>query len=349
MKILIVSNMYPSKAKAYSGIFVKNQYEYIKEFLGPEHTVDIFYMKRTFTSPLGSILKYLMTFIKFFSRPIFSRYDIIHVHYFYPLYALAYFYKLMHPKARIVVTFHGRDITEQVKGGVNQRIFAFLAKKIDIAIAVGKTLDTDHIQKKLRRKADVVLAAGVDDRVFFIESGVIKIYDFIYVGSFIHRKGTDILIGAIKEVSRQFPETKFCVAGSGAYLSELKVLSEKCHLDIYIDQKQEQLRSLYNKSRFNLLPSRNEGFPLSVVEGFFCGIPIVGSDIPQLKEQVSEGHNGFVTDCTIPGNFSTKMIECLNLTDSEYQQMSTNAQNSFKEVALSNVCKHIITIYRSLV
>jgi glycosyltransferase involved in cell wall biosynthesis len=348
MRVLIISNMYPSKAKAYSGIFVKNQYEYIKEQLGPKHHVSIFYMKRSFTGPIGSALKYLMTFLRFIPTQLFKRYEIIHVHYFYPLFVLAYLYKLLHKQAKIVVTFHGRDITEQISGGLNQKVFAFLAKKMDCAIAVGETLDKEHIQKKLNRKADSILAAGVDDRVFFQDQSISKKYDFIYVGSFVYRKGTDILIEAFRQVAKQYPQAKFCVAGSGQYYQDLVDLSKEVNLDIHLDQTQSQLRVLYNSSRFNLLPSRNEGFPLSVIEGFYCGLPIIGSDIPQLKEQICEGLNGFTANCNEPDAFGDKMIELFSITPERYTEMSQEAVSGFREVALTTVCNEVISIYHAL-
>ena len=81
MKILIISNMYPSREKSFAGIFVKNQYEAIRDIMVNDE-IDIFYMRRRFTSKLGSALKYISAvfgFVKF----LFKRYDIIHLHYLY--------------------------------------------------------------------------------------------------------------------------------------------------------------------------------------------------------------------------------------------------------------------------
>ncbi|MBQ0740045.1 glycosyltransferase, partial [Aquimarina celericrescens] len=80
---------------------------------GEEDSIEIFFMKRQFTSRLGSLLKYLKTFI-FFSPYLFKKYDIIHLHFFYPLIYLAWFYKKIHPSCKVIVTFHGMDITKRV-------------------------------------------------------------------------------------------------------------------------------------------------------------------------------------------------------------------------------------------
>ena len=59
MKILIITSMYPSPEKKYSGIFVKNQYEQLQSLMKEGEEIEVFYMKRTFTSLWGSIKKHI--------------------------------------------------------------------------------------------------------------------------------------------------------------------------------------------------------------------------------------------------------------------------------------------------
>ena len=183
MKILIISNVYPSNQRPHAGVFVKNQYEFLEDILreADQGHIDILFMRRTFTNMLGSILKYIIFSFRFIKH-LFKVYHIIHIHYFYPLILLAYIYKIFRPTTKIVVTFHGRDITEQIDGGLKQSIFKFIAKKIDYTIAVGKTLRDKHIKEKLNIDADIVLSAGVDRRVFYKEEKIRKIYDILFVG-----------------------------------------------------------------------------------------------------------------------------------------------------------------------
>lgn len=41
-----------------------------------------------------------------------------------------------------------------------------------------------------------------------------------------------------------------------------------------------------------VLPSRNEGLPIAVLEAFRAGVPVVGSDIPEISEAVEDGVTG---------------------------------------------------------
>ena len=43
-----------------------------------------------------------------------------------------------------------------------------------------------------------------------------------------------------------------------------------------------------------ILPSRNEGLPIVVLEALRAGVPVVGSSIPEIAEAVEEGRTGFL-------------------------------------------------------
>ena len=112
MNILIVSNMYPSEQKKYSGLFVLNQFNELKSQLNHNDNIDFYYMKRTMTNFLGSVIKYVIFFVKF---PVFvlnnrKKYDIVHIHYYYPTIYIALLYKFIFNNKVKIVTFHGSDI-----------------------------------------------------------------------------------------------------------------------------------------------------------------------------------------------------------------------------------------------
>lgn len=344
MKTLIITNMYPSKEKAYAGIFVKNQYEELKKIFGKEDSIDIFFMKRQFTTKWGSVLKYLKAFVNFIPF-LFKTYDIVHLHFFHPLIYLVWVYKKTHPNCKVVVTFHGIDITQKIHNG-NKKQFQKIAKIVDYTIPVGKTL-ADMVQEKLNLKVGKILPVGVNNNIFYKESGIAKKYDFIFIGSFIKRKGIDIVIRTIKTFSKSKAIT-FCFCGSGQYEQELSALKKEHKITIKKNQSQDELRQLLNQSRFLLLMSRDEGFPTATIEAMYCGIPVITSDISQFKEQVKEGTNGFLVSAENSNELTTRLEKLMDIDENEYSALSNNALTSFKELSLQNVCKQIYDIYKDL-
>lgn len=342
IRVLIISNMYPSKEKSFAGIFVKNQYEALKEMM-PNDQVDIFYMKRKFTSKVGSLLKYINTFFRFF-KVLFKSYDIVHLHYFYPLIYLVYVYKWFHGNTKVVVTYHGSDVTKKIKDS-NINILKKISKSIDYHIPVGKAL-CEILEKKLDIKANKVLPVGVNDKVFFYEDKP-KVYDFIYVGSFVHRKGVDVIIEALKNLDKTI---SVCFVGQGDYLSEIQELEKmNDHISLFVGPIQNKIQSLMVQSKFLLLPTRNEGFPTSTIESMYCGVPVLVSDIPQTKEQVKDGINGFIIPVNNVLALQNKMKELVTIGDEDYKIIVSNTLTFYKDISLTNVCNELIKIYRSLI
>jgi glycosyltransferase involved in cell wall biosynthesis len=336
--------MYPSKQKAYAGIFVKNQYEQLQEIISPADELEIFYMKRAFTGPVGSVLKYVGAAFRFIPY-LFKKHDIIHLHYFYPLILLAWLKKKIHPNTKIVVTFLGRDINSQVNEK-NQAFYTKISKEVDFSIPVGKTM-AEQVRKKLDLQEMEILPCGVKKSVFFHEPGTEKKYDFIFVGSFIHRKGIDTVIEMIKMLK---PEEgiRFCFCGSGQYQEQLSELAKTYNITIKSNQTQDQLRGLMNQSRYFLLMSRAEGFATATTEAFFCGLPVVTSDIDNFKEQVTVGENGYTVPLENAEALYERIQHVVNLPAEEYDRMSRNALNSFRSASLEEVCSSIYSIYQDL-
>ena len=342
LKILLVSNAYPSASKKYSGIFVKNQYEELNKQARDDEQITIFYLSRSITGALGSAIKYIRLFFRFMPQ-LFKKYHVVHLHFFVPLISFVWLYKLFHPKTRLLVTFHGGDINLQV----NKRNLWFykpLARSIDLAIPVG-----EHVAANVRSKLDVanilVLPVGVDNRVFYPRKEVEKQFDFIYVGSFFHIKGIDIFYHTLCESDKS---TRFCIVGKGdEYHKKFEeLIAQGYDISLKIDQSHQQLSTLYNQSRFLVLPSRSEGFPTVTVEAMFCGTPVITSDIPQFKEQVRQGENGFMFNREQPEDLLKLMDSSLRMSDEQYKQMSKQAIASFPHLALNTVCARILKEYR---
>ncbi len=343
MKILIVTSMYPSPEKKYSGIFVKNQYEQLQNIMREGEEIELFFMKRTFTSLWGSIKKYVLAFFRFIPY-YFKKYDVIHLHSFYPLILVTWLYKLLYPKTRLVVTFHGTDVNQQVNSK-NAKLMEFFSKKIDFAIPVGKEV-AKNVSEKLKLPIGKVLPVGVNSNVFYPVKETEKVYDYLFVGSFIKRKGVDFLMKSIKENKK---DIRFCIAGSGDdFQSNIEqLIKEGYSIDLKGEQTHEELRHLYNQSKFFVLPSRSEGFATVIIEAMYCGTPVITSDIPQFLEQVNNQDNGFTFPLDQPEKLTELLGNLIDISPSEYQNMVLSVQNSFKNISLQVVCDELIDIYRA--
>jgi len=56
-----------------------------------------------------------------------------------------------------------------------------------------------------------------------------------------------------------------------------------------------------------VLPSSQEGLPLSVLEAQSAHVPVVGSDIPGIREVVEDGETGFVVPAENPVGYADRL------------------------------------------
>jgi glycosyltransferase involved in cell wall biosynthesis len=342
LRILIISNMYPSIEKPYAGIFVKNQYEYLKVLPGLQ--IDLIYMQRTFTGMTGSIMKYLAFYFRFLPC-IFKSYDVIHVHAFAAHFFLAYQYKFFHPKTKIIVTFHGSDYKNFIGNSLASKIYLSFAKKIDCVLAVG-IQELKYIKQYIQPKDSKVLCAGVDATKFFQIKAAVKEYDFLFIGSFYKHKGVDIFIDAIKLMDDK--SLRFCFVGSGEYLEDIKSLQKNYNISIFLNIDHDKLVELYNKAKFLVMCSRLDAFGLVVTESMYSGTPVIIAPTGGLLDQVVDSFNGYILKENTPNDLAIEMKKASKVSAEDYKILCENALKSNKQFSLQNVCSELVALYNSI-
>ena len=84
-----------------------------------------------------------------------------------------------------------------------------------------------------------------------------------------------------------------------------------------------------------ILPSHREGFPKALLEAAACGLPLLGSDVPGVREIVSDGVNGLLFakgDCQDIARKIKKIS-----TDQEFRRLASEASREvIKSKGLSN-------------
>lgn len=118
----------------------------------------------------------------------------------------------------------------------------------------------------------------------------------LYLGHFLKLKGIYDLVNAIPRICAAIPGAKFLLCG----LHEIKQVRELCqqrnvmsaieHLGpVPFEQRWEVLR----RADIFVLPSYEEGLPVTVLEAMAVGLPIVTTPVGGIPHVVEEGVNGF--------------------------------------------------------
>ena len=100
----------------------------------------------------------------------------------------------------------------------------------------------------------------------------------------------------------------------------------------------EELVRYLNKAHLLINPSPKEGWGLTVVEANACGMPVVASDRPGLRDSVWVGETGFLAPYGDETAFAEKSVELLENRDLWYR-MSKNALQRVKELTWERCAK----------
>jgi glycosyltransferase involved in cell wall biosynthesis len=109
----------------------------------------------------------------------------------------------------------------------------------------------------------------------------------LFVGRLAEEKGLRVLA----EAWQRSPDIPLLIAGDGP----LRDLSWPRRVTLLGDQSQERVIDLMRNASILIVPSTcYETGPLTVLEAFACGLPVVGSDLGSIAERIDHGQTGLL-------------------------------------------------------
>lgn len=119
-----------------------------------------------------------------------------------------------------------------------------------------------------------------------------------YVGRLDHEKGIDVLLSAVSHLAARGTGVDLVIAGDGPRrrLVENFVAhgegGPRCRYLGHVDD----VRAVLSAADLLVVPSRWEGFALAAAEGMACGLAVIGSDVPGLRDLVLDGRTGLLVE-----------------------------------------------------
>lgn len=125
----------------------------------------------------------------------------------------------------------------------------------------------------------------------------------------------DLVIKAIPAVREAIPEVKFVFLEFNVkkdYKAYLLRLIKEFNIEANIRwigplEKNEQMAQLFNIAQVVVSVSSSDSMPPSVLEAMACGVPVISTDIPSMREWITDGENGLL----VPLRDSTALANAL--------------------------------------
>jgi glycosyltransferase involved in cell wall biosynthesis len=265
-------------------------------FLHPLHTYATFWDM----NPLANV----------FTRLVQENFDIIHVHsYIFFVSNMAALARLFKRESRFVLQFRGgldfsgdsRNFHQRriwIKENIYDRTLGyFTARLADKVFSVSKN-DISIIRKKFGIKEVEWVPNGVDTKIFVPVKDRPNQPVVTYVGKLEKWKGIDTLIKSFEIIHQQVKNVRFHIAGAGSLEASLRATG--LPIEFLGSVPYEKMPEVYQTSSVVLLPSYMEGFPCTAVESTSCGVPVVATDVGDVKEIVIDNETGALAK---PGDF----------------------------------------------
>lgn len=157
---------------------------------------------------------------------------------------------------------------------------------------------------------------------------------FVFAGRLDKLKGIDILFEAWKRMGDNAPKLVVCGTGSMEEWCKSYLQQKSVNIELRGFVPNTEARKLIANSRALILPTQwYEGFPMSIVEAFSVGTPVVCSDLGNAGSIVEEGNTG----CKFKAYSEEELMHAVgrlanyrkiyDTTYSEYKKKYTEEQN----------------------
>lgn len=137
----------------------------------------------------------------------------------------------------------------------------------------------------------------------------------ISVGRLCYAKNYEILIQIAKEVFRKIDDWEWHIYGEGELREKLETLIREADLEkrVKLKGQRNNIYELYSEYAFLVMTSRYEGFPMVLIEGLACGLPLVSFDIyTGPSEIIKNGENGYLIEKNNYREMANKIMKLIN-------------------------------------
>jgi len=311
MRILVVTNLYPTKERPFISPFVKEQVESMQACF-PDLTIDVRVIEGE--RPRWPYLREMLLLPAVVKK---GRYDIVHAHFGLTLVSTLFV------RAPVVVTFHGTDLLINPTKHVSR----FLAPMVSGVIVVSQRLMESLGYGE-------VIPCGIDVKKFALPSN--------HGG-----KPSSRIPGELKVLFPSDPTIKVKNYGLfRAVCQELERRGKKVKEVHLVNIDRESVPEVYWNCDVMLLTSLSEGSPTVIKEAIAAKLPFVSVDVGDVKEWAELVEFGVVVQGRDPKIIADAVITLL--TRAKHRLLLDNSK-CLEAMDNTNIVKRIKPLYDEIV
>ena len=297
----------------------------------------------------GLLFKFLMmTYLSIRERP-----DIVHGYLLFPHGLLAFVVGKLTRK-KVGVSLIAGPVELYVLGGspikkyayinfnpqksLTSSILYYILKRFDFLTITGTFSKEFLLKKGIDKKKIFVIPHVIVDKIHTVS--IKKEYDVLYVGRLSPIKHVETFIKSLSVVTENHPSIRAVIVGDGECKFKLESLARRLKLNRNIDfvGYRADIWNWYAKSKISILTSEREGFPYSILESLYLGVPVIASNCGDIQDVVKNRYNGLlIQDYSDYHSFADAINELIYKSPSSILNYSINSLNTKKNLSAETV------------
>jgi len=166
------------------------------------------------------------------------------------------------------------------------------------------------------------------------------------IGRLAKEKGYIYLIEALPMVLAKLPNVLLVLIGDGYLRDSLQQRAKQLHIDdklLFVGQRDDAISLLKCMDLF-VLPSLSESLPTAVLESMACGVPVVATDIPGIRELIQHRETGWLVPIADPSALADAIVALLR-DPLLRKRLSVNARKWVSNFSIDTIADQYARLY----
>lgn len=166
-------------------------------------------------------------------------------------------------------------------------------------------------------------------------------YNLLYVGRMDQDKGFDCLFHALRSIKNIINiQVEICGRGNVNLIKEMAY--DLPNVKFYGFLSNKKIEELYNRADFVVLPSKHEGYPLSLIEACGKSIPIIASNVGSIPEVYQDSKAGFIFNANNNIELTNCLLNAYRENEETYQRRRVSARKLYEKINNISIIKNKI-------
>lgn len=266
----------------------------------------------------------------------------------------------------VVHTFHGH-VLRGYFGPLRSLFFRllerWLAARTTALVAVSPQVRDDLVELGVaRRESFAVIRLGIEleERVAAEQDGRLESRRYLgipgdrftigWIGRMTSVKRTDDILFAFKRLRESGVAATLCLVGDGPDRGDLERRAHELGVvrDTLFLGYQEDVAPFYAAFDALVLPSSNEGTPVSAIEALAAGRPVVATRVGGVPDVVRDGEDGFLVDAGATDELAERLQRLARDPELRERMGRRGRERVLPRYAVDRLVRDVDLLYRSL-